>query len=335
MGRPSPRSQRENRAGQRQFRRDLVQRDAAAAQRLMRAYGTVQRRIAKPLDALNAAAQDMTSPRDLHASPAMLRLQDEVRAALNDFSKVIERESRGGQQAGATIGRSAAIDQLDTVATAFNRPSVETVQSLINYVDSPAFQGALSEYGLYHAQHISDIVLTDSTMGKGVQAIVRHIRRYVDMPRADAERMVRTVTLWSARRASQQIYQANSDIVSGWRWSAALDRRTCISCVVQHGKVFPLNQVLNDHHQGRCAPVPLTRFTGGVKPGVEWFNDLPESEQQQMMGRSAYRAWRDGAITLDQLSTTHIDPVYGEMRHEASLTKIIGADAAAAYGRAA
>lgn len=335
MGRPRPVAQRENRAGQRQFRRELVQRDAVTTQRLIRAYQTVQRRISKPLDALTAAAADMTSPRELHASPAMLRLQDEVRAALNDFSKVIKAEAGKGQQAGISIGREAGIAQLDTVAAAFNRPSVETVQMLVNYVDSPAFQQTLDDYGMYHAQHISDIVLTDSTMGKGVQSIVRHIRRYTDMPRYDAERMVRTVTLYSARRASHQVYRENADIVSGWRWSASLDRRVCMSCVVQHGKVFPLNQTLNDHHNGRCAAVPITRFTGGVKPGVEWFNDLPESEQQQMMGRSAFKAWKDGAINLDQLSTTHIDNVYGEMRGEASLTSIIGAEAAGEYGRAA
>lgn len=331
MGRPRTVAQRENRAGQRQFRRELVQRDAATTQRLVRAYATVERRIAKPLDALDAAAQDMTSPRELHASPAMLRLQDEVRVALNDFSKVIKAEASKGQQAGITAGREAGIAQLDTVATAFNRPSVETVQMLVNYVDSAAFQQTLADYGGYHAQHISDIVLTDSTMGKGVQSIVRHIRRYVDMPRYDAERMVRTVTLWSARRASHQIYQQNSDIVSGWRWSATLDRRTCMSCVVMHGRTFPNNQTLNDHHQGRCAAVPITRFTGGVKPGVEWFNDLTPTEQQDMMGRSAYRAWRDGAINLDQLSTEHVDPVYGPMRGEASLTSLIGAEAAGAY----
>lgn len=334
MGRPRPVAPRENRAGQRQFRRELVQRDAVTTQRLMRAYSTVERRIAKPLDALDAAAQDMTSTRELHASPAMLRLQDEVRTALNDFSKVIETEARKGQQTGVNIGREAGIAQMDTIGVAFNRPSVETVQMLVNYVDSPAFQQTLDSYGLYHAQHISDIILTDSTMGKGVAATVRHIRRYVDMPRYDAERMVRTVTLYSARKASHQIYQANSDIVSGWRWSASLDRRVCMSCVVQHGKVFPLNQILADHHNGRCAAVPLTRFTGGVKPGVEWFTDLSDGEQQTMMGRSAYRAWKDGAINLDQLSTTHHDPIYGEMRGEASLTALIGAEAAGEYAAA-
>ena len=108
-----------------------------------------------------------------------------------------------------------------------------------------------------------------------------------------------------------------------------------MSCVVQHGKVFPLNQTLNDHHNGRCAAVPITRFTGGVKPGVEWFNDLTPAEQQDMMGRSAYRAWRDGVIQLDQLSREYHDPVYGNMRGEASLTGLIGSDAAAEYGRAA
>ncbi len=334
MGRPRTIAPRENRAGQRQFRRELVQRDRTTTQRLMRAYGTVERRISKPLDALEAAAADMTSTRELHASPAMLRLQDEVRVALNDFSKVIETEARKGQTTGVSLGRQAGIAQLDTVGVAFNRPSVETVQALVNYVDSAAFQGTLADYGLYHAQHISDIILTDSTMGKGVQATVRHIRRYVDMPRYDAERMVRTVTLWSARKASHQVYRENSDIVSGWRWSATLDRRVCMSCVVMHGRVFPNNQTLNDHHQGRCAAVPITRFTGSVQPGVEWFNDLPESEQQTMMGRSAYRAWKDGAINLDQLSTEHVDPTYGPMKHETSLTSIIGADAAGAYAAA-
>lgn len=261
----------------------------------------------------------------------MMRFTDEVRYALTDFTKVIEAEARKGQTVGIALGRQAGIDQLDTVATSFNRPSVETMQWHIHYVDSPAFQQTLADYPMYYAQHFSDIALTDSSLGKSVDFTVRHIVRYTGMPRADAMVKVRTLTLWSARKASHQVYRENSDIVSGWRWSASLDRRVCMSCVVQHGKVFPLSATLNDHHQGRCVPVPITRFTGGVKPGVEWFNDLTPAEQQDMMGRSAYRAWRDGAINLDQLSTTHHDPVYGEMRGEASLTKLIGPEAAGEY----
>jgi hypothetical protein len=157
--------------------------------------------------------------------------------------------------------------------------------------------------------------------------------------------MARTVQLWSARRGALEVYKANADIVKGWIWSASLDATVCMACVAMNGTFHELDEILNDHHNGRCAMVPVTNtwadlgfasgqeVTAGIQSGQDWFDNLPASEQSKRMGPAMFAAYQDGAFEFSQLSATYSDDVYGQMRREASLNELIGNDAASAYKR--
>ena len=108
-----------------------------------------------------------------------------------------------------------------------------------------------------------------------------------------------------------------------------------MSCVSKHGRIFQLNEILNDHHRGRCAPIPVVKGSGwvrGIQTGPDWFESLPQEDQQAVMKNQAmYRAWQDGAISWGDMSASYQDEVYGEMIREASLSGILGPDAAKYY----
>ena len=109
-------------------------------------------------------------------------------------------------------------------------------------------------------------------------------------------------------------YRANERVLEGWIWSSARDTRTCISCWSQHGRVYRLDQVLRDHHQGRCAPIPLVRgSTRQWQTGEQLFDNLRPEQQQQIMGPGLYDAWRRGDVQFNELSVPYYDDVYGEM----------------------
>lgn len=109
--------------------------------------------------------------------------------------------------------------------------------------------------------------------------------------------VARTEMLDAHRAAAYAQDQANRDLLRGWAWSASLDARTCPSCLAMDGAEFPTDiPGPNDHQQGRCARLPLTRtwadlgFTGIDEPpsvvpnAEEWFAGLTRDEQLQIMG---------------------------------------------------
>ena len=107
-----------------------------------------------------------------------------------------------------------------------------------------------------------------------------------------------------------------------------------MSCVAQHGKEFNYDETLNDHHNGRCVPVPKTisyRDLGLDLPdpvapfetGEQWFNHQPEAIQRQMMGVGKYEAWRDNKFDFADLSSKYDDAVYGELLRETTLKGLV------------
>lgn len=120
--------------------------------------------------------------------------------------------------------------------------------------------------------------------------------------------IARTEMLDAHRAASHATRTANKDVLAGWVWIAKLDARTCPSCIAQHGRLHDFDEPgPNDHHNGRCDALPKTRswaelgFTGVDEPpgvdiqtGEDWFNQLPPSRQQEILGPRRYSAWQAG-----------------------------------------
>lgn len=125
--------------------------------------------------------------------------------------------------------------------------------------------------------------------------------------RARAENIARTEMIDSFRTAAKRAQDANADLLSGWEWTAALNERTCPSCLAMHGQVFPLEQEGPwDHPSGRCARTPITKtwaelgFTNIPEParttltGPQWFEQQTPAVQKKILGPKRYEAWLAG-----------------------------------------
>jgi hypothetical protein len=142
----------------------------------------------------------------------------------------------------------------------------------------------------------------------------------------DTLRTVRTANLWAYREANRATYIANQQYLAGWVWHANLnDDRTCMSCIAMHGTVHPLDEPLDDHHNGRCAPIPLViGRENPVESGVDWFENLSEAEQRSRMGAKFFEAWQDGKFKLADMPGQYDDDVYGQMRRSRTLQDLLG-----------
>lgn len=126
--------------------------------------------------------------------------------------------------------------------------------------------------------------------------------------------IARTEMLDAHRSGSAAAQFANPDLLKGWVWQAELDRRTCPSCWAQHGTEHGLDEPgPDDHQQGRCARLPLTRSWAELGFDIDepeslfpdaqsTFQDLPAADQLQIMGPKRLAALNAGDVDWRDLS---------------------------------
>jgi hypothetical protein len=147
----------------------------------------------------------------------------------------------------------------------------------------------------------------------------------------------RTETLDAHRGATQASEKANTKILEDWEWHAALDARTCPSCLAQHGTRHPLTESgPNDHHQGRCARVSVTKtwaelgFTGITEPesltpdAQAWFENLTPDSQLAIMGPGRLELLQSGKIAWADLSTVKQTPGWRDSHAVTPLKDLLG-----------
>jgi len=313
--------------------------------RLIDAYGATYERILPEIDALTEyieaqqAAGKLTSAA-IKKSAVYQNLINSIERELTDYSGYLKVETtkaatdaaKSGLAGGRLlilIGLAEALG-VDVKAVPKNAVSMappDALAFLRDYLDPRGPLFAKIQYlSGYHSVAIADGILEMVGNGKNPRDIAKWITDAYGMGLTDSMRMCRTAQLYSYRQANNAVQVANSDVLQGVVWCAELDDRVCMSCVELHGQVFPVGTVCDDHHNGRCAMLP---WVNGVEnpvsqTGEDWFTAQDEATQKRMMGVGKWNAWQDGKFELSQLSTIYSDPVFGDMRSEATLKTLLG-----------
>jgi hypothetical protein len=152
--------------------------------------------------------------------------------------------------------------------------------------------------------------------------------------------IARNEVLDSHRAATKVTDEQSAEVMAGWRWGAPLSARTCPSCLANHGTVHPISEDGPiDHHQGRCARIPLTKswaelgFPGLKEPADalpdarEWFDNLTPETQLQIMGKERLALLQDGKIQWSDMTTRTTN---GQWRDSMTVTPLKDLRAAAA-----
>jgi len=305
----------------------------AAILRIVNSYKSTTRYLDSDIDLLiKELTGGQLSVADVQKLKAYKRLMSNTEEALKEFSSYLGVDMRNEMSKMASLGMSDAfaliLTQGDVLRGVLNRGANDAqLRALINYLDpgKPLYK-RLQQYGQYNAEYISKMIFDGVRGGYNPITIGRSIRDAFGMGLTDAMRMMRTVQIYSYRDASHLNYQNNRDVVTGWIWYAKLDGLTCLSCLSMHGTFHSVDETLNDHHNGRCVPVPVTRLSDPfIKDGEgkSWFESQPEGVQKQMMGAGKYDAWKAGKFDFSQLSKETENDVFGKMRGETPLKDLV------------
>jgi SPP1 gp7 family putative phage head morphogenesis protein len=247
------------------------------------------------------------------------------------------------------VGRSIELGlqgSLETVQAYFTNPrtqaaigarwdmlAAESVETMLGYTaaDSPLRQALVGRLGETVAARVSDALVQGIALGINPRDVANIMRRELGLGLTWSLTTARTAMISAYRDSARINYMANSDVVSGWKWQAALDDRTCMSCWSQHGSVHAVNEPLQSHHNCRCTMIPIVPLAAqlGIKPpdvppGEELFKGLSEAEQRRLMGPGMYDAWREGRFSFSDLSVPYEDKIYGTMSRVATLKELVG-----------
>ncbi|MEZ0396822.1 MAG: phage minor head protein [Anaerolineales bacterium] len=350
------------------FRRELLANERQAASEMVRVYGEAWKRIGQELDHLQVEYEAAKARGERPDADWIFRFnrarafRDQVERELLAFAQYAEGKVRE-QQLEAIEAAERHAEELTRRALGkppaglvvdwnrIDRVAVETILGMVQ-VNSPLHRLLLS-ISREGAQAAEDALVQGMLLGQNPREVARAMRRALGTTLSRALTIARTETLRAHREATRASYQANSDVVKGWVWHSAADERTCAACWAMHGTEHRLDEILDDHPNGRCAMIPKTRTWAEIgrqygidlsdipdtnpqiELGVSLFEKLSQEQQIKILGPAKYAAWRDGKFALSDIVGRARSREWGTHRYEKSLAELLGAEKAKGYTRLA
>lgn len=326
------------------YRAQLLANERQAATRLVRAYGRAFASLRDQTEALQQQLASLPDPQqaDVARLASLRSLMRQMQAEVERYAAVADAEIVRGVQASIDLGLAHSVglveahfsaDGLAAVRARWDMLPAEQVETLLGFTapDSPLRTRLVGRLGEAVATRVADALVDAIATGTNPRQVAQLIRREMGQGLTWSLTTARTAQIWAYREASRANYMANRSVVSGWRWLSALDSRTCLSCLSQHGALFPVDAVLNGHHGCRCTMVPVVAPLGSLAPkppvieaGEAWFKRQKRETQRAMMGERLLVAWQNGQVPFDALSRAYSDPVYGTMLRRATVQELIG-----------
>jgi hypothetical protein len=341
----------------RRFRAQLEAQELAAFNRMSTIYQGIFRAILPEIAALSEeiARVEFPDKESVLKLARLGRLLDQIEIQVTRFGGTVLDEITLAQRMAIEQSVTNAMELIelslppdlppelwDAVRGSFVRLPADAIESAAGLLaeDSPLADLLRANYGPAVKDQVAQHILDGIGAGMNPQRIAilleQNFANSLGQGLTWAMTTVRTAQIKSYRLANHAIFEANSDLVPTWTWVADIGSdRTCMSCINKHGSVHPVTESLDDHHSGRCVPVPnaitfedlgldIPERRTEIETGEEWFKRQPKAVQIERMGPAKYRAWKAGAFEFSQLSQEYDDDVYGVLLREASLKHMVG-----------
>ena len=311
-----------------QFMKALRRNDVETLGRLARTYKVLYDGLTDKLDVYLLALSKLESPTkgQVVRLAQYKNLINALESELTKYSAYVEVEIRNTSMASVEMAVKQTESFLKAAGYAMPRSlPTNAIYSMLGFLqeDSPLWE-RLGKLAGTNAQKVADALLEGIAFGYNPAKTARMFENVMGGGLTDAMRMTRTTMLYASREASRSVYLANSDIVEGWVWHAALDSTTCVACLAMHGTKHSLDERMDSHYNCRCTSLPIVKGYDDVyQTGEEWFSQLAEAQQRQVLGQGAWQAWKDGKFKFSELAGRRHDDVFGEMLSRVPLSELI------------
>ena len=331
-----------------QFRKQLNNADATAAREMVRSYRPVYKQLqAETEELLEIAAQKQLKPWQVMRLERMKDLERQYLANVTrwadnagDLITNAQREAVGLARRGSRAIASAGLPQgvnmnnLAQLGLGWNDLPEDAFANFVGISGKGEPVGRLlRDLGPKAALDVRNTIGNGIALGKGPRQTARMVTQASGMPLSKAMVISRTETNRAYREATRLQYATNSQVVKGYRRSAAKSGNTCMACIALDGTQYGLDEPLNEHPNGRCALVPdvldyadlgldIPRET--QPPSArDWFGEQSKDLQRQMLGPTRYRAYESGQLELADLVEIKSSSVWGDTAVLAPVDKIM------------
>jgi len=332
------------------FRAQLLARERAAATAMVRYYGETWRRLQADIaalrdqiEAMRQRGEDVSQGR-IWRLERMQAIQRQVETEMARFAEFADGQITDGMREAIMAGERNARALLEgmyppgSITARFDRMARGAVEQLAGFLQNGMPLENLLRQALGDAaDDFAKALVRGLAMGWNPRRLARELRDRFGMGLNRALSISRTEMLRAWRTATLNSYRA-SGLVKEWERCAAHDRRTCLACILLDGKRYSLDEDMDDHVNGRCCLLPVTkgyRELGIDVPepdfsremGRDWFLRQSDEVQRLMMGVGRWQAWKDGRFELDDIPHKVTDPIWGNSWVPRALYDLLGEDA--------
>jgi hypothetical protein len=220
-------------------------------------------------------------------------------------------------------GQAAALflktAQSDTVV---NPVSQSIVSKLLNGARDN-LTGLFGTFGRNAAKGIEEALKLGLVLGDKISVLADNIKTVLDEPRWRSIAIAATELFRMFNDGLLSNYRVNAHVVIGWQWQCKLSPHSCACCVAMHGTIHKLIEVLEDHVNGECEPLPWLSGQELGQSGTDWFTEQDEATQRKILGTDiAYATWKSGTPLQDFIGIRH-DPGYEPSVYQKSVKQIM------------
>ena len=318
------------------WRAALRQREAAAHRLLLQQYGDAYRwlrdELAATLQAIEQAEGEV-SPGKLWQSQRLRALLQQMDSEMVRLAQVAGVEVARAQADAVNMASQATMEMLQTagVGVDFAAFPHEAFAALVGFLadGTPLAEHLTATLPAEAAQALRQSLLAGLAAGWNPRRAARYAaQKATGLALSRAMTIARTEMLRAYREATRAEYE-RSEVVEGWIWSAAKDRRVCPACLALDCKEFPTSQPMEGHPNCRCTMLPKI---AGIKYrktcGRDWLATQPPEVQDEILGKAGGLAYRAGAVRLEDFVGHKHDRRWGGMHYSRSLQEILGEEAA-------
>ena len=302
------------------FRRKLYAHDAQALNAMQKAYSGALRELLPKYELLTAQALEAGPDatwgllwRRQRTADLIAQISGILRQLGADSGEITRGSKRAVMdmaltQAKAMTAKAIGGDEALVSAT-FNRVPDEALRNVVGLLaDGTPLDYKFQAMAADTVAGVKQTIISGVTQGHNPRTIAAALKRHYAGQLVNALTVCRTETIRAYRTASMESYRANDNIVKGWIWSAGHSPRTCAACWAMDGTYHGLDEELNDHPNGRCAMIPVTKtwkevlgydVPGASEPAKPYhpganFEKLSETQQRQVLGKARYELYQNG-----------------------------------------
>lgn len=339
------------------FRRDLLNNEREAASAMVEAYGYAWQRVSLSITQIQREISELGDDDVTAQAEATFRLnrmqslRSQIESELNRFGQFANSATIANQQrAIQAAGRHAA--ELVNLAAGpgpiqvpFDVLPTAALEDLVGFAsDGSPLRVLFGEISGGVADRVVARFSASLAAGLNPRVTARILRDAFGLGLARALTISRTETMRAYREATHRNYQRNADVIEGWIWCAQLSTRTCAACWAKHGTIHRLNDRMGSHPNCRCTMIPQVKPWKAlgynvpdrrptVERGADAFARLTAADQQAILGKAAYAAYIDKAVSLEQFAIERHSHDWGTTVQRASLRSILGDELAREYIR--